>query len=153
MSSKEEAKIKALNDLVATCHDAEEGYAKAAKGVHDPALSNRLAAISGERSRFASELSAEVLKGGAKPVTSAHFGGILHAGWVDLEARIRPKPEIEILRECLRGDETTLKHYAHALDQDLSPEERSLVERHREAVEADRSGLENLIGHAKSQHA
>jgi uncharacterized protein (TIGR02284 family) len=147
MPAKEDSKIKALNDLIATCRDAEEGYAKAAKGVHDTALSNRLVDISSERSRFAMELGAQVSQEGGKPATDAHYGGILHRGWIDLEARIRPKAEIEILRECLRGDETTLKHYAHALDQDLSPEERALVEHQRKAIETDRAALEELIGH------
>ncbi len=151
--SKEDSKIKALNDLIATCHDAEEGYAKAAKGVHDTALSDRLSSISGERARFAAELSAEVFKEGGKAASDAHYGGILHAGWVDLETRIRPKAEVEIVRECLLGDEATLKHYAHALDQELTPEERSLVEQQRDAVEADRKALAGIIGQGKSQHA
>jgi len=62
--------------------------------------------ISSERSRFAMELGAQVSQEGGKPASDAHYGGILHRGWIDLETRIRPKAAIEILRGCLRGDET-----------------------------------------------
>ncbi|MFL6463661.1 MAG: DUF2383 domain-containing protein, partial [Bryobacteraceae bacterium] len=56
MADHDTSVLKALNDLIATCHDAEEGYAKAAKAVHDNALSAQLTGISGRRSQFADEL-------------------------------------------------------------------------------------------------
>lgn len=133
--------IKLLNDLIASCYDAEEGYAKAAKGVHDHELSGRLTALSGERGKFARRLSAVVLQLGGEPATDAHYGGILHSGWVDLETRIRPKDEHDILEDCRRGDEGTLKHYQHALDQDLPEEARMTVERQRKQIESEIAGL------------
>lgn len=133
--------IKLLNDLIATCYDAEEGYAKAAKGVHDHELSGRLTALSGERGKFARRLSAVVLQLGGEPATDAHYGGILHSGWVDLESRIRPKDEQEILEDCRRGDEGTLKHYQHALDNELPQEARMTVERQKKQIEAEISSL------------
>jgi hypothetical protein len=66
-----------------------------------------------------------------------HEGGILHRGWVDLEQRLRPKDDYEILQECIVGDTGTLKHYDHALAQDLPPSVRSFVEEQRTAVERD----------------
>jgi uncharacterized protein (TIGR02284 family) len=53
MSDDRDQTIKALNDVIATCHDSEEGYAKAAKGVHNDELRDRLTEISGRRSQFA----------------------------------------------------------------------------------------------------
>jgi hypothetical protein len=40
--------LKALHDVIATCYDAAEGFGKAAKGVHGQALSDWLAAASGQ---------------------------------------------------------------------------------------------------------
>lgn len=131
-----------INDLIATCHDAEEGYAKAAKGVHDHTLSDRLTAISGERGKFAEALRKVVSDLGEPASTDAHYGGILHRGWVDLEARIRPKSAPEILSNCRDGDQETLKHYDHALSAELPDEIRTLVQRQRDAVEADLASLD-----------
>ncbi len=141
MANDSERSIKLLNDLIATCYDAEEGYAKAAKGVHDHELSGRLTALSGERGKFARRLSAVVLQLGGEPATDAHYGGILHSGWVDLETRIRPKDEHDILEDCRRGDEGTLKHYQHALDQELPEEARIAVERQRRQIESEIASL------------
>jgi uncharacterized protein (TIGR02284 family) len=150
MTHDQDTVVKALNDLIATCYDAEEGYAKAAKGVHDHDLSGRLTSLSGERGKFARRLSAVVLQLGGEPATDAHYGGILHSGWVDLETRIRPKSEHDILEDCRRGDEGTLKHYRHALDQDLPEEARTVVERQRKQIESD---LNSLAARHKSQSA
>jgi uncharacterized protein (TIGR02284 family) len=145
--------LKVLNDLIATCRDAEEGYAKAAKGVHDNALSDQLTEISGRRGQFADELSKVVSSLGGQSATDAHYGGILHRGWVDLETRIRPKNEHDILEDCRRGDEGTLKHFGHALEQTLPDEARAIIERQRSAVQNDVNTLQNRISHGKGHHA
>jgi uncharacterized protein (TIGR02284 family) len=153
MADHDSNAVKALNDLIATCRDAEEGYAKAAKGVHDRALSDQLTEISGRRGQFADELSRLVSSLGGQSATDAHYGGILHSGWVDLETRIRPKNEHDILEDCRRGDEGTLKHYGHALDQELPEEARAAVERQRSAIQNDVNTLQNRISHGKGHHA
>lgn len=153
MADQNTSLLKALNDLIATCYDAEEGYSKAAKGVHNDALSDQLTGISGQRDQFAVELGKIVSSLGGQPATDAHYGGILHSGWVDLETRIRPKDEHDILQDCRRGDEGTLRHYQHALDQELPPEVRAVVERQRNAVQNDLNAFQNRASHGKGQHA
>jgi len=49
--------IRTLKDLIATCRDSEEGFGKAAKGVHDDNLRTRFVAIEKQRSDFADELA------------------------------------------------------------------------------------------------
>jgi uncharacterized protein (TIGR02284 family) len=141
MRNDTEAAVQALNDLIATCHDSEEGYAKAAKGVRDNELSDRLASISGQRGRFADELSALVSNSGGQPATDAHFGGILHPGWVDLETRLRGKDDDEILDECRLGDDATVKHYQHALTQPLPEQARAVVERQLNTIQGEVDSL------------
>jgi uncharacterized protein (TIGR02284 family) len=145
--------VRAVNDLIASCRDAEEGYAKAAKGVHNTHLSNRLVDFSSRRAQQADELRTAVEQLGAQASTDAHYGGILHKGWVDLETRIRPKSEIEIVRECIAGDDGTRKHYQHALSVDLPSNLRSIVENQLRAIEADIRELESLTDKGKVQHA
>jgi uncharacterized protein (TIGR02284 family) len=152
MNIKDKA-LKALHDLVATCNDAAEGYAKAAKAVHSEELRNWLARISNERERFAVDLSEAISELGGQPRTDLHEGGILHGGWVDLEQRLRPKEDQELLQECILGDTGTLKHYDHALAQDLPPSIRSIVEGQRAAVERDLDSLRSRVSQYKTQHA
>ncbi len=153
MPNHDEKTVQALHDLIATCNDAAEGYGKAAKGVHDKELSERLARISGEREQFAAELSGAVSNAGGEARNDLHEGGILHRGWVDLETRIRPKNQHDILQDCLRGDEGTLKHYQHLLDQQPALETRALVERQRTAIQGDLEFLRSSLAKHKSQHA
>ncbi|SRR5579875_2007348 len=74
MASHDEKTRKALHDLIATCNDSAEGYGKAAKGVHDKELSDRLAAIAGERLRFAEELTKLAQASGEEPRNDLHRG-------------------------------------------------------------------------------
>lgn len=96
--------------MIATCHDAEEGYAKAAKGAHNTRISDQLTRLSDERARFACELYQVVQGLGGKPERDAHFGDVLHRGWVNLETRIRSKGELALIGECLEGEQSTVQH-------------------------------------------
>jgi uncharacterized protein (TIGR02284 family) len=144
---------RALHDLVATCNDAAEGYAKAAKGVHDVDLSNWLARISNERERFGADLTKAIREIGGIARSDLHEGGILHAGWVDLEQSLRPKVEREIVQACIAGDTGTLKHYDHALAQDLSSIVRPIVQAQRDVVVDNLSTLRGRAGQQRAQHA
>lgn len=145
--------FRALHDLVATCNDAAEGYGKAAKGVHDRDLSDWLAQVSDERERFGSEITNQIGELGGEPRSDLHEGGILHAGWVDLEQSLRPKEESEILLECVAGDSGTLKHYDHALAQNLSASTRSMVEGQRKTIAEEVASLRSRANQSKTQHA
>ena len=85
------AEIDILNDLIASCRDSEEGFGKAAKGVHNDNLRNRFTGIARQRSDFADELARHVRDLGGEPAASGHLSGIQQRGWRELETSIRPK--------------------------------------------------------------
>jgi uncharacterized protein (TIGR02284 family) len=109
--------------------------------------------ISTRRGDFSDELRKLVSDAGAQASSDAHYGGILHRGWVDLETRLRGKDDSEILRECLDGDEGTPKHYDHALEQVLSDHVRAIVNRQRNDVQTDIDSLQTRRSRGKAQHA
>jgi uncharacterized protein (TIGR02284 family) len=159
MTSNEKT-LKALHDLIATCNDAAEGFAKAAKGAHDTDLSNWLAAASADRERFAADLSQALKEMGEQPRLDLHEGGILHKGWVDLEQRLRStephvhsKDDRELIRECIAGDSGSLSHYDHALAQDLLPDLRQVLIQQRAAIADNLVYLQNRISRHQSQTA
>jgi uncharacterized protein (TIGR02284 family) len=127
--------VSDLNDLISTCRDSEEGFGKAAKGVHDDRLRDVLTTDARVHADWADELARWVGQLGAHAAATPHWGGILHRGWVDLETRIRPKDDPSILEECERGEQTTIKHYDHALECELPEEVRAVVERQRADVD------------------
>lgn len=133
--SEDKQLLNALHDLVATCNDSAEGYAKAAKDVHSPGLSNWLAQESADRGRFVAKLNRAIRQMGEQPRLDLHEGEILHRGWVDLEQRLRSKDDAEIIRECIGGDSGTLRRCDHALAQDLNSELRLLLVEQRTDVE------------------
>ena len=152
--------LKALHDLIVTCNDAAEGYAKAAKGVHGPDLSDWLAQASADREHFAADLNVAIGRLGDQPGLDLHEGGILHKGWVDLDQRLRStepgldsKDDSEIIRECIAGDSGSLNHYDHALAQDLDPELRELIIEQRTGVSDNLLYLQNLVARRQSQTA
>jgi len=137
--------IEAVRDLAATCRDSEEGYNKAAKGVHNDDLRSYFDKYSQERAQFARELDEEATRLGAGPGDTGHGGGILRRGWVDLEPRIRPKDDWEIVENCADGDEGSLSHYARALTLPFDEQAQAIL-RHQEA--AIRTAVEQLRGAA-----
>ena len=127
---------KRVNDLISTCLDSNEGFLKAAKGVHDDELRDILTRTANRRAEMAAELRPAAESLGARPAELGHGGGVLHSGWVDLEQRIRPKDDASIVAECSRGERETVNHYRHALDSGvLEAEVRGIAARHLAEVE------------------
>jgi len=122
-------------DLIASCLDGEEGFGKAAKGVHSDTLRHRFTGIARQRADFADELAAYLKGQGIEPPDSGHQSGIQHRGWRELEVSIRPKDDATFVAECETGEENTLRHYEHALTRDLPAAIRPVIERHRLAVQ------------------
>ncbi|MFL6450689.1 MAG: PA2169 family four-helix-bundle protein [Bryobacteraceae bacterium] len=155
-----ERTVKALHDLIATSNDAAEGFAKAAKGVHDTELSDWLAAASNQRESFSADLTKELKNMGEEPRLDLHVGGILHKGWVDLEQRLRStaphlhsKDDKEIIRECIAGESGSLTHFDHALTQNLNEDTRLLVIQQRTTVDDDLTYLQSRVNRGEAHSA
>lgn len=155
-----EKSLKAVHDIAATCNDAAEGFAKAAKGVHDKNLSDWLATASADRQGFADDLNKILEQMGEDARLDLHEGGILHRGWVDLEQRLRSteehlrsKDDDEIVKECIAGDSGSLQHYDHALAQDLPAEFRSTILEQKAAIQDQLMYLQNRISGPQARAA
>ena len=145
MAHGQEELIESLRDLAATCRDAEEGYNKAAKGVHSDDSRAIFDKYSTERAQFAQELDDLVQQLGGEAGETGHGGGVLRRGWVDLEQRIRPRQDHEIIELCAEGDEGSLDHYARALGLPFEENVRSTLRRQEAKI---RAAVEHLRGAA-----
>lgn len=133
-----------LRDLIASCRDSEEGFGKAAKGVHSDTLRHRFIGVARQRAAFADELTVRMRSMGLEPPFSGHEGAIEHRGWRGLETSIRPKDDATFLADCETGEENTLHHYERALTRDLPAPVRAVVERQRLAVQEALLSLRNV---------
>jgi uncharacterized protein (TIGR02284 family) len=136
--------IDTLNDLIATCRNSEDGFGKAAKGVHSDNLRTRFTGIAQHRAEFADELAPHVHALGGAPAESGHQSGIQHRGWRDLEVSIRPRDDASILAACQTGEQNTVRHYTQALARDLPMAVRAVVNRQRLAIEETVAELATL---------
>jgi uncharacterized protein (TIGR02284 family) len=132
MTSEHTAAV--LNELIETSHDGEKGYARAAKEVADPQLKSVLVEGAMRCREGARELELVVRELGLTPLTSGSVAGAMHRGWLELKAAATARDPHAILEECERGEDFAKARYAQALEEDLPPELRPLIERQYEGV-------------------
>jgi len=119
--------ISALNDLIETCKDGQEGFRAAAEGVTDIQLKSLFSQYSLQRGQFAGALQQEVSRLGGIPKTGGSVAGSLHRGWLNIKSAVTGKDESAIIAECERGEDAARDAYQKALKDDLPADIRALV--------------------------
>ena len=145
--------LGAVNDVIAVCKDAEEGFRGAANAVKDASLKSLYTEYTSQRAAFASELSAAVTKLGLKPENSSGVLGTVHHGWIALKGALTGHGEHQILEETERGEDFSLSRYRDALKHDLPGELRSVLETQYEQVQQAHNKIKSLrdaTGHRKA---
>lgn len=127
--------ISALNNLIETCKDGENGFRAAAEGVrHNAELRLLFHAYAQERVQFASELQAEIRRIGGRPEQGGSVRGAMRRGWMNVKAAVTGCDESTILSECEAAEDAAVKAYDAALTAELGPKQRDIVARQRAEV-------------------
>jgi uncharacterized protein (TIGR02284 family) len=126
--------ISTLNDLIETCKDGEEGFRQSAENISDPQMKNLFIDRAQSCSTAASELQELVTSCGGDPETKSSMSGAMHRRWLDVKSAVTGKDDETVLNECERGEDVALKSYRDALQKDLPPNIRSVVERQYNGV-------------------
>ena len=136
--------ISVLEDLIETCKDGQKGYQDAAQHVKRTDLKTYFNEQSLERSRFAGELEAELMRLG-KPDKKVFGigGGTLHRAWIDTKVALGGGDKT-ILESVEAGEDRAKEAYQKAVTGDL-PENIAQVVR-RQAASVERA-------HDKVKHA
>jgi uncharacterized protein (TIGR02284 family) len=130
----------ALNDLIETCKDGDEGFRTSAEKLQDPEIRTLFLTYSRQRAVFAGELQAEVSRIGGEPAKSGSTAGALHRGWMGLKSAVTGNDDHAILEEAERGEDAAVKNYREALGKDLPNDIRDIVERqYREILQTHNS--------------
>jgi uncharacterized protein (TIGR02284 family) len=120
--------ISTLNDLIETSKDGEEGFTSCAENISDSQMKSFFMERAASCRGAASQLQEQVLALGGKPEKSSSVAAGLHRRWVDIKSSITGKDDEAILNECERGEDVAVKSYRDALEKELPPTLRSMVE-------------------------
>lgn len=126
--------ISTLNDLIETCKDGEEGFRQCAEDLHDPQIRSTFNDRARGCAEAARELQEVVVEYGGDPQKGSSVSGSLHRRWVDVKSAVTGKDEVSVLNECERGEDVAVKSYRNALEKELPPDVRAIVERQYNGV-------------------
>jgi uncharacterized protein (TIGR02284 family) len=142
--------ISTLNDLIETCKDGEEGFRVCAADLHDSHLKMSFTERAESCATAAAELQQLVMSLGGKPETNSSVSGALHRRWVDIRSLITGKDNLAVLKECERGEDVALKGYHAALEKDLPPDVRAVVDRQLVGVQRNHDRVKQLRNSAQA---
>lgn len=142
--------IDTLNDLIETCKDGENGFRTCAEDAKRPDLKTVFLKGAQRCAEGARELQAEVQRLGGKPERTGSLAGSAHRRWVDIKSAITGKDDAAVLAECERGEDVAKASYQRALDKDLPPAIRTIVQRQYEGVLQNHDTVRSLEKAAKA---
>jgi uncharacterized protein (TIGR02284 family) len=129
MATDNDNVISTLNNLIETCKDGENGFRTASDGVKNGELKTLFLTYSQQRAQFAAELQTEVRNLGGDPENTGSVAASLHRGWINIKSTVTGEDEGAIISECERGEDSAVKNYKDALNENLPANIQSLVER------------------------
>ena len=146
MSNSLSDTISTLNSLIETCKEGQEGFRLAAEAVTDDEdLKSFLFSCSLQRSKFAGELSNELIQmGHSDPKQESTVISALHRGWINLRTAISGGDNYAILAECERGEDSAVAEYRKAVSSGLSDTLRDTVEQQLQEVVATHNSVRGL---------
>jgi uncharacterized protein (TIGR02284 family) len=134
----------AVENLISTNRDAEQGFRAAADAVGDPGMKRMFVDLSTQRVGFATELQDAVRKLGFEPSNPLGTGGTLHGVWISIKGAIMGNDAHNILEEAERGEDHAVHAYGSALSLILQPDLRGVVERQFAAIQESHQRIRTL---------
>src|SRR5579863_10300847 len=142
--------LSALNDLIQTCKDSQEGFHSAAEKLKDPEIHTLFLKCYLQRSEFAGELQAEVTRIGGDPATSGTTAGAIHRGWIGLKTALAADTDYAIVEEAERGEDAAVKNYIEVLRKDLPSDLQSIVYRQHHEIQQTHNTIRGLLDKMRS---
>ena len=108
---------KVTKDLVQTCKDGEEGFAKAAAKLAESGrtdLAGQFREFSEQRSQFVSELEGLATNYGDDAEKSSSVAAAIHRGWMTVKDKISGSDVDGVLDVAEQGEDHAKSEYAKA---------------------------------------
>jgi uncharacterized protein (TIGR02284 family) len=129
MEQTKQEVIETLNEMIKACRDGEEGFRFATEHVKSRDLGKLFQIYSNQRRQFAVELQAEIYLLGGEPDNSGTLGGALRRGWMQMRRSIGTDQDDEIISECERAEDESMRKYEEALTNYLPEDVRTVLSR------------------------
>lgn len=126
-------------ELIETLEDGREGFAQGAERLRDtdaPQLADTFTRFSEQRAKLSAELRSMASAYGDQIKESGTVTAALHRGWMSLKDALTGSEPKGILDAAEQGEDHAVKEYKKALDDDISPELRQVVERQATEIKA-----------------
>ncbi len=126
-------------NIMEILEDGKKGFADAAEKLREsdrPDLAPRFEKYSAQRAEFSTELERMAAAYGDDVEESGSIKGTLHRTWMSLKDAFSGDDPGGILDAAEQGEDKAVETYREALDRDMSPELRSVLERQLADVQA-----------------
>jgi len=144
--ARQKETISTINDLIETLKDGQEGFRQAAEAVGDPELKSLFNEYSLQRARFAGELQSDAIGlGESNPEKRSSAAGAMHRAWIGLKSAITKHDDHAILAECERGEDSAIKEYQTAMEEEeLAAPVREVISRQYAEVKRAHDRIKQL---------
>jgi uncharacterized protein (TIGR02284 family) len=129
MNAPNEKIVSALNHLIITCKDGQEGFHNAGEEVKSAELKQVFLKYEEQRKQLVAELQPEVRSRGGDPEKGGTVSGALHRGWLNLKQLLGGGNETAVVDEAERSEDIAMASYQAALKEELPPAVRLIVQR------------------------
>ena len=124
--------VAVTKDLVETLEDGKEGFAKGAEKLESSGNTREAAVfkrLSEQRNAFSAELRKLAQVNGEEADASGSLAGKLHRGWMSLKDALAGSEPDGVLDAAEQGEDHAVGEYDKALEAEISPPLRAVVER------------------------
>ncbi len=119
--------IDTLNDLIEVTIDSADGYEQAAESAADTDLAQLFRRFGSERRSIVADLRAQVVRLGGEPEDDGSLLAGAHRVFLKLKTSVSNSRQSAI-EEVERGEDHIKARYEDALEDDLTPESRTIIE-------------------------
>lgn len=143
----QEKAIDVFNTLIEINNDRIEGYETASEETEESDLKALFSQLIKTSQNCKMELISEVRKLGGETIEGTRTTGKFFRVWMDVKAALTGKNRKAILSSCEYGEDVAVDTYAKALkdhSEDLSNEQREMLQTHHTAIKADHDTIKNL---------
>jgi len=138
---------KAAKELVETLKDGERGYASSAEKLRDSdraEWATTMQRLSEQRAGFRREIVEMGHEYGDDVDTSGTATAAVHRGWMSVKDALAGSKPDGVLDAAEQGEDHAVKEYEQALDEDISPELRAVVQRQLTEIRAAHDDVKTL---------
>lgn len=134
-------------DLMQTLEDGRKGYAQAADKLagERPTVAAKMRAYSAQRAQFSAELDRLARAYGDDIDEDGSMAGTVHRGWIAVKDALTGDNPEAILNAVETGENHAVAEFAKALDEDISPNLRTVIHRQFVDVQAARADIQALV--------